>query len=181
MTNSTASAVGTGLGARTVTVGTDPSGSFVTAGSYFLLGADINIVTSNSAPTVSVAQPDGVSDLANTSFSIVYSAEDGDDSLGGNLKLALYAYPTNGLKTVQDIRIFGTLIVEENDVSTVNSSGTNDLTEGASQTYTWDDPPTALKSSLFASILRVPSGSYYIYVVGADQKLHRFSPLVPVC
>ena len=170
VTNSTASAVGTGLGARTVTVGTDPSGSFVTAGSYFLLGADINIVTSNSAPTVSVAQPDGVSDLANTSFSIVYSAEDGDDSLGGNLKLALYAYPTNGLKTVQDIRIFGTLIVDENDVSTVNSSGTNDLTEGASQTYTWDDPPTALKSSLFASILRVPSGSYYIYVVGDDQK-----------
>ncbi|MBT6619026.1 MAG: hypothetical protein HOB41_03990 [Gemmatimonadetes bacterium] len=170
VTNSTASAVGTGLGARTVTVGTDPSGSFVAAGSYFLLGADINIVTANSAPTVSVAQPDGVSDLANTSFSIEYSAEDGDDSLGGNLKLALYAYPTNGLKTVQDIRIFGTLIVDENDVSTVNSSGTNDLTEGAGQTYTWDDPPTALKSSLFASILRVPSGSYYIYVVGDDQK-----------
>lgn len=117
-----------------------------------------------------MAQPDGVSDLANTSFSIEYSVEDGDDSLGGNLKLALYAYPTNGLKTVQDIRIFGTLIVDENDVSTVNSSGTNDLTEGANQTYTWDDPPTALKSSLFASILRVPSGSYYIYVVGDDQK-----------
>ena len=157
----------------TVTVGTDPTANFATfvaVGSYFLLGADINIVTANSAPTVSVAQPDGVSDQANTSFSIEYSAEDGDDNLGGNLKLALYAYPTNGLKTVQDIRIFGTLIADENDVSTVNSSGTNDLTEGANQTYTWDDPPSALKSSLFASILRVPSGNYYIYVVGDDQK-----------
>ena len=154
----------------TVTVATNPSGSFVAAGSYFLLSANVDIVAANSAPTVSVAQPDGVGDQANTSFAIQYSAEDGDDSLGGNLKLALYAYPTNGLKTVQDIRIFGTLIADENDVSTVNSSGTDDLTEGVSQTYTWDDPPTALKSSLFASILRVPSGTYYVYVVADDQK-----------
>ncbi|MFL2541349.1 MAG: sialidase family protein, partial [Candidatus Latescibacterota bacterium] len=170
VTNSTASAAGTGLGARTVTVGTSPFGSFVGAGTYFQLGADINIVASNTAPTVSVAQPDGVGDQANTSFSISYSIEDGDDNLGGNLKLALYAYPTNGLKTVRDIRIFGTLIADENDVSTVNSSGTNDLTEGAGQTYTWDDPPAALKSSLFASILRVPSGTYYVYAVADDQK-----------
>ncbi|MEE3258114.1 MAG: hypothetical protein VX293_02785, partial [Candidatus Latescibacterota bacterium] len=170
VTNSSASAAGTGLGARTVTVGTDPTGSFVVAGSFFLLGADINIVVSNSAPTVSVAQPDGSGDQANESFSIQYSAADGDDDLGGNLKLALYAYPTNGLNTVQDIRIFGTLIADENDVSSVNSSGTDDLTEGASQTYTWDDPPAALKTSLFASILRVPSGTYYVYVVADDQK-----------
>ena len=48
-------------------------------------GADINIVVSNSAPTVSVAQPDGSGDQANESFSIQYSAEDGDDDLGSNL------------------------------------------------------------------------------------------------
>ena len=170
VTNSTASAAGTGLGARTVTVGTSAKGSFAGAGTFFLLGADIDIVVANSAPTVSVTQPDGSSDLANESYSIQYSAVDGDDDLGGYLKIALYAYPSNGLKTVQDIRIFATLIADENDASSVNASGTDDLTEGASQTYTWDDPPAALKNSLFASILRVPTGKYYVYAVADDQK-----------
>ncbi len=171
ITNSTASSAGTGLGARTVRVGTDPTGAFVSAGSFFLLGADIDIVASNSGPTVSIAQPDGSGDTANTSYAIQYSAEDGDDNLGGNLKISLYAYPTNGLGTVQNIRIFATLIADENDHTSVNASGTNDLTEGASQTYTWDDPPAALKSSaLFASILRVASGNYYVYVVADDQR-----------
>ena len=171
ITNSTASAAGTGLGARSVRVGTDPTGSFVAAGSFFMLGADIDIVASNSGPTVSIAQPDGSGDTANTSYAIQYSAVDADDDLGGNLKISLYAYPTNGLRSVQDIRIFGTLIANENDNTSVNALGTNDLTEGSSQTYTWDDPPATLKSAaLFASILRAPSGNYYIYVVADDQR-----------
>jgi len=170
VTHSTASAGGSGLGARTVRVAADPTGSFVGAGDFFLLGADIDIVTSNIKPIVSIAQPDGSGDLANTSFAIQYSAVDGDDDLGANLKVALYAYPTNGLKTVQDIRIFGMLIADENDLSSVNPAGTDDLTEGNEQTYTWDDPPAALKTSLFASILRVPSGTYHIYIIADDQK-----------
>jgi len=171
ITNSTASAAGTGLGARTVRVGTAPTGGFVSAGSFFMLSADVDIVASNSAPTVSLAQPDGSGDTANASFDIQYSAVDADDDLGGNLKLSLYAYPTNGLRSVQDIRIFGILVANENDNTSVNASGTDDLTEGSSQTYTWDDPPSALKSAaLFASIQRVPSGNYYIYVVADDQR-----------
>ena len=79
----TASGAGTGLGARTVTVGTNAEGSFAGAGTFFLLGADIDIVVANSAPTVSVTQPDGSSDLATESYSIQYSAVDGDDYLGG--------------------------------------------------------------------------------------------------
>ena len=89
VTNSTASAAGTGLGTRTVTVGANAEGSFAGSGTFFLLGADIDIVVANSAPTVSVAQPDGSGDIANESYSIQYSAEDGDDDLGGNLNWLL--------------------------------------------------------------------------------------------
>ena len=71
---------------------------------------------------------------------------------------------------MQDIRIFGTLIVDENDNSSVFSSGTNDFTEGLNETYLWDDPPAALDAKLFASIHKVPSGSYFIYLVADDQK-----------
>jgi hypothetical protein len=172
VTNSTASAAGTGKGARTVRVGTSPLGSFVAAGTYFQLGADIDILPTSNRPTVSIAQPDGINDSANTSYSIVYSLSDADDDLSSSgLKAALYAYPSRSLRTVQDIRIFGTLIADENDVSTVNSAGTNDLSEGVNQTYTWDDPPAALKTSaLFGSILKVASGNYYIYLVADDQK-----------
>ena len=172
VTNSTASAEGTGKGARTVRVGTSPLDSFVAAGTYFQLGADIDILPSNNKPTVSIAQPDGVGDTANTSFGITYNLNDADDNLSSSgLKAALYAYPGNSLRTVQDIRIFAILIADENDVSTINSAGTDDLTEGNSQTYTWDDPPAGLKTSaLFGSILKVPSGNYYIYLVADDQK-----------
>ena len=45
---STASEGGGALDARTVRVGTDPTGSFVVAGDFFLLGADIDIVDSNT-------------------------------------------------------------------------------------------------------------------------------------
>ena len=173
VTNSTASAAGTGLGARTVRVGTDPTGTFVVTGNFFALGADIDIVDANTAPVVSISEPDGTDDEANTEYNIKYTLTDGDvgDDLGGSLQVALYAFPTNSLTSVQDIRIFGTLIVDENDVTSVNANGTNDLTEGGNQTYTWDDPPAALKSSaLFASILRVKSGNYYIYIVADDGK-----------
>jgi len=149
-----------------VTVGADPTGSFVSVGSFFALGADIDIVPSSSAPTASIAQPDGTGDQANTEYTIEYSVNDANDDLCGNLKVALYAFPSNGLDSVQEIRIFGTLIADENDAG---SSGTGDLTEGSNQTYTWDDPPSALVSSaLFASILRVESGNYYIYIVADD-------------
>jgi len=171
ITNSTASAAGTGLGARSVRVGTDPTGSFVAAGSFFILGADIDIVDSNTAPVVKILQPDGVGDEANTSYPIVYNLSDIDDDISSTgLKVSLYFSPDSSLATVQDIRIFGTLIADENDHTNVFASGTNDLIEGQSESYTWDDPPAALKAKLFASINQAISGNYYIYLVADDQK-----------
>ena len=144
--------------ARSVAVGTAPFVS-LTPGAYFALGADIDIVTTNSAPTVAVTDPDGVGDEANTTYTISYDLGDTDDTLGGDLSAALYAYPSAGLQTVQDIRIFATLIADENDA---------DLAEG-SNNYVWDDPSAAqVASFLFASILKVRSGSYYIYLVADD-------------
>lgn len=171
ITNSTASSAGTGLGARTVRVGTDPTGAFVAAGSFFILGADIDIVDSNTAPVVKILQPDGVGDEANTSYPIVYNLSDTDDDISSTgLKVSLYFSPDSSLATVQDIRIFGTLIADENDHTNVFASGTNDLIEGQSESYTWDDPPAALKAKLFASINQAISGNYYIYLVADDQK-----------
>ncbi len=171
ITNSTASSGGTGLGARTVRVGTDPTGTFVSAGSFFMLSADIDIVDSNTAPFVSIAQPDGIGDEANTSYPIRYSLSDSDDAISSSgLKVSLYFSPDSSLASVQDIRIFSTLIADENDNTNVNANGTNDLIEGQSESYTWDDPPAALKSLLFASITQAISGDYYIYIVADDQK-----------
>ncbi len=153
---------------RSVHVGTAPPVSLV-AGAYFLLGADIDIVVANSAPVASIADPDGVSDTVNTSYAIRYNLTDSDDDLSSSLNAAFYVYPSAGLRNVQDIRIFATLIADQNDVIARNVSGTDDLTEGTNQTYTWDDPPTALQTgSLFASIEKVRSGSYYIYLVAQD-------------
>ncbi len=167
--NSTASAGGTGLAARSVRVAIDPTGSFVGVGSFFVLGADIDIVAGNTSPSVSIVQPDGSGDTANTSYAIQYSITDADDDLGGDLKIAFYAYPTSGLRSVQDVRIFATLIADENDDAAVNPAGTGDLAEGNNEIYTWDDPPQTLKeSALFASILRMASGPYYIYAVADD-------------
>ncbi len=136
-------------------------------GDFFLLGARIDIVDANTAPTVSLSQPDGVADTANTSYPIRYSLADPDDDLvASGLQAALYFAESGGLSTVQDIRIFGTLIADENDI--LNAAGTTDFTEGNNQTYSWDDPPTALKNLLFASILQVPSAEYYIYLVADD-------------
>jgi hypothetical protein len=171
ITNSTASAAGTGLGARTVRVGTDPTGAFVSAGSFFILGADIDIVDSNTAPSVEILQPDGLGDEANTSYPISYRLSDIDDDISTTgLLVALYFSPDSSLASVQDIRIFGTLIADENDHTNVFASGTNDLIEGRSESYTWDDPPASLKAKLFASINQAISGNYYIYLVADDQK-----------
>ena len=156
-----------GAGARTVRVATSPPVSLA-IGSFFLLGAKIDIVDANTAPTVSLLQPDGVADTANTSFPIRYSLSDPDDDFGSGLLAAFYFAESGGLSTVQDIRIFGTLIADENDNTAVNSSGTDDFTEGNNKTYSWDDPPTALKNLLFASILQAPSADYYIYLVADD-------------
>ncbi|MFP6644529.1 MAG: FlgD immunoglobulin-like domain containing protein, partial [Candidatus Latescibacterota bacterium] len=123
-----------------------------------------------TAPTLSLSQPDGVADTANTSFPIRYSLSDPDDDFGSGLLAAFYFAESGGLNTVQDIRIFGTLIADENDNTAVNSSGTNDFTEGGNQTYSWDNPPTALKNLFFASILQVPSADYFIYMVAEDGK-----------
>ena len=172
--NSTASDAGTGQGSRSLRINIDPVFStFVTGGSFFMLGADIDIVASNSAPTVDITDPDGIGDLANTSYFIHYDLEDSDDNmgLGEDLQASLYYYPSSGLKSVQDIRIFATLIADENDVSTVNSAGTNDFLEGPTQMYEWDDPPDALQSSaLFASIFKAQSADYFIYLVADDGK-----------
>jgi len=171
VTNSTASAAGTGKGARTVRVGTSPLGSFVAAGTFFSLGANIDIIDANTAPTVRILQPDGVADTANTSYPISYDLSDPDDALGSsNLRAALYFSADSTLSTVQDIRIFGTLIADENDATTVNSNGSNDFLEGTSQVYTWDEPSATLQALLFASLYKVPSGNYYIYLVADDQK-----------
>jgi len=171
ITNSTASAAGTGLGARTVRVGTDPTGSFVVAGTFFLFGADIDIIDANTAPVVNVSSPDGVGDTASVAFPIEYDLTDVDDDVStGNLKISLYFAADSTLSSVQDIRIFGTLIADENDNSTVFASGTDDFAEGTNQIYTWDDPSAALQAKLFASIHKAPSGPAYIYLVADDQK-----------
>ncbi len=158
-----------GAGARTVRVASSPPVS-VAIGDFFLLGAEIDIVDANTTPTISLSQPDGVADTANTSFPIRYSLSDPDDDFGTGLLAAFYFAESGGLSSVQDIRIFGTLIADENDNTAVNSSGTDDFIEGSNQTYSWDDPSTALKNLLFASVPQAPSADYYIYLVAEDGK-----------
>ena len=154
-----------------VAVATDPSGSFVVIGDFFMLGADVDIVDSNTAPVVSLTEPNGVGDEASLAYAIQYSLTDADDDIStGALKAALYYAPDSTLASVQDIRIFGTLIVDENDNSTVFASGTDDFAEGRNQTYTWDNPSAALQAKLFASIQKAISRDYYIYLVADDQK-----------
>ena len=166
--NSTASDAGSGKGARTISVGAKVS-TFIAPLDFFLLGADIDIVDSNTAPTVKVIQPDGAGDVANESYSIKYTLTDPDDDIStGGLLAALYFSEHRDLSSVQDIRIFATLIVDENDVPANNPDGTDDFEEGSNRDYTWADPSDALKTELFASIYRVPSGSHYIYLVADD-------------
>ena len=171
VTNSTASAAGTGYGARTVRVATATSGASVVAGDFFVLGADIDIVDSNTAPVVSISEPAGNNDEASLSYVIRYELTDVDDDISTvALQVAFYFSPDSTLTSVQDIRIFGTLIANQNDDSSVFASGTDDFAEGKNQSYTWGDPSAALKGKLFASIHQVISGQYYIYLVADDQK-----------
>jgi len=154
-----------------IQVGTNPIGAFVVAGDFFVLGADIDIIDSNTAPQVSITDPDGSGDVASRSYPIHYNLSDPDDNISsGQLKASLYYAPDSTLVSVQDIQIFGTLIVDQNDNSVVFASGSNDFAEGVNQTYTWDDPSQALKNKLFASIQQALSRNYYIYLVADDQK-----------
>ncbi|MCC7262525.1 MAG: T9SS type A sorting domain-containing protein [Candidatus Latescibacteria bacterium] len=147
-------------------------------GSYFWMGANINIVASNAAPVVDVIEPDATTagtTFANETASIKYILFDSDTSpitSTTGLQMELYAYADKGLRNVQDIRTFGTKIVDEQDVSTVNANGTNDFIEGTSstntQTYTWDDPGSALRDLGFAALTKARDGNYYIYIVADD-------------
>ena len=170
--SSTASEYGRGVGARSVRVGRDPTGSFVSAGSFFIIGADIDLVDSNTGPVVEIFQPDGIGDVASESFPIEYKISDRDDDFGSGtgLKSALYFSADSSLATVQEVQIFGTLIVDENDDPSVSSDGTGDFLEEAKGRYTWDTPSIALRNKMFASITKVPSGEYYIYLIANDQK-----------
>ena len=149
-------------------------------GSFFLLGADISIAAANVAPVVQVVDPNastlGTGAFANETQSIRYVLFDSDDNvltLSTGLQMELYFYTDNGLSNVQDIRTFATLIVDEQDDTSVNAAtGTADFVEGSSstnvQTYTWDDPGAALQALGFAALTKVPDGTYFIYIVGDD-------------
>ena len=114
------------------------------------MGAEIDIIAANSAPSVSVITPDASTissgSFANESFTIRYTLFDSDDNStdtdSDTLKAALYAYPDNGLRNVQDIKTFGTLIVDERDVTsattraTSDPTATNDFTEGSTVSST---------------------------------------------
>ncbi len=148
-------------------------------GSYFWMGANINIVAANVAPVVDVIEPDATTagtTFANETASIRYVLFDSDTNpltTTTGLQMELYAYADKGLRNVQDIRTFGTLIADEQDNTTVNAaSGTNDFTEGTSsintQTYTWDDPGAALRALGFAALTKARDGNYFIYIVADD-------------
>ena len=156
-------------------------------GSYFVLGADIDIIAANSAPSVSVVTPNastiGSGAFANETFTIQYTLFDSDDNStdtdSDTLRAALYAYPDNGLQNVQDIQTFATLIVDERDVTSATTrvgtdpAATNDFTEGASasatQSYAWDDPGTAYQTAFgWAPVTKTLDGTYYIYIVADD-------------
>ncbi len=156
-------------------------------GSYFILGPDIDIVAANASPSVSVVTPDantlGAGGFANETFSIQYSLFDSDDNVtdtdGDTLRAALYSYPDNGLSSVQDIKTFGTLIVDERDVAGATTrlgtdpTGTGDFIEGSSsgnaQTYAWDDPGTAAQQAFgWGAVTKTLDGTYYIYIIADD-------------
>jgi len=156
-------------------------------GSFFIIGPDIDIVAANVAPSVSVIAPDASSissgAFANETFSIQYTLFDSDDNAtdvdSDTLRAALYAYPDNGLSSVQDIKTFATLIVDERDITgattraTTDPTATNDFTEGSStsntQTYSWDDPGTTYQTAFgWAPVTKTLDGTYYIYIIADD-------------
>ena len=147
-------------------------------GSYFWIGANIDILAANVAPTVSIVSPNAsTTGFFNETAAIQYTLFDSDNNVltaSTGLQMELYAYPDNGLSTVQDIRTFGLLIADEQDERvTVNTvSGTGDFVEGSSssntQTYTWDDPGAALRALGFAAITKTLESNYFIYIVADD-------------
>jgi hypothetical protein len=178
-------AAGTALGpsgttfVKGITSVVDVTGRMAPMGSYFWMGANINIVATNAAPVVQVTDPDaatlGSGTFANETTAIRYVLYDSDNDIltsTTGLQMEMYAYPDKGLSNVQDIRTFALLVVDEQDNTTVNANGTNDFTEGSSssnvQTYTWDDPGTTLRGLGFASITKTLDGNYYIYLVADD-------------
>ena len=152
-------------------------------GSYFQMGANITIISANTGPVVSVVKPDAsTTGFANESFVIQYIIFDTDDDVGNaagatatdSLQMELYFYPDNGLSTVQDVQVFATRIVDENDAfTTATPAGTGDFSESTSssntQSYTWDDPGSALQNQRgFASIKKTLDGDFFIYAVADD-------------
>ncbi len=162
---------------------------FIPLGSFFQMGANINIVTANVAPVVDIVEPNATTAdngaFSSESFAIRYVLFDEDDDVGPPamtgplapdiLETKLYYYPDNGLSSVRDIRTFGTLIVDENDAFTAATiPGTGDFVEGTSPTnvrnYSWDDPGVTLQNSYnFAPINKARDGLYYVYIVADDK------------
>ena len=148
-------------------------------GSYFQIGARVDIVAANTAPVLSIVSPDAnTADngaFVNESATLQYTLYDSDDNFGTDpstdLFSGIYAYPDNGLASVQDIKTFGWLIVDQQD-DTNTTIGTDDFKEGSSssntQTYTWDDPGSALQALGFAALTKMLDGTFYIYIVADD-------------
>jgi len=152
-------------------------------GSFFIIGPDIDIVADNTAPVLSITNPDattlGTGAFGNQTATIQYTLYDSDNDFSGTLTSALYAYPDNGLSSVLDIQTFGRLIVDQNDDTNAatrvgtDPTATNDFVEGFSatnvQTYTWDDPGTSAQTAHgWAPVTKQLDGTYYIYVVADD-------------
>jgi hypothetical protein len=145
------------------------------------MGADINIRAANEAPVVNVTEPSSgtiaTGSFNNEKATIKYVLFDSDDNVStatAGLQMELYAYPDKGLNSVIGIRTFATLIADEQDLTAVNAtSGTDDFAETSSstnaQTYTWDDPGSALRALGFGSITKILDGNYFIYIVADDQ------------
>ena len=182
---------GVGTFVRGITAEVIPTaGINAVLGSYFQMGANIEIIADNKAPVVSIVVPDASTlssgGFGNESFGIRYVLFDEDDDVGtttgpvagvdpDSLQTELYFYPDNGLKTVRDIRTFATLIVDENDAFTAAATnpGTGDFVEGSASTnvqdYAWDDPGVSLQNAFgWAPITKALSGTFFIYIVADD-------------
>jgi hypothetical protein len=117
-----------------------------------------------------VAQLMTATPFVNEATTLSYILFNEDDDVDENLTYALYVYPNNRLVSVEDIRIFATLIADQRDLTYVE--GTGDFTEGTAaddvQEYTWDDPGIALSNQGFAPADKILPGDYYVYLVVDD-------------
>lgn len=100
---------------------------------------------------------------------ISYLLFDAEEKVGV-LRYALYAYPDNKLPTAGQIRLFGLMIADEQDL--LNTKGTGDFAESTNstdlQSYTWDDPGPDLRGIGFAALNRTMDGNFYLYLVADD-------------